>query len=62
MARKKNPIVLEKLASQKDSELKDMLAELQDNTATSAVEPARWSMRFAASGKHVCAPAPRIRL
>ena len=62
MPRKKNPIVLEKLASEKNSELKDMFAELQDKSATDTVGPARWSMRFAASGKHVCAPAPRIRL
>jgi hypothetical protein len=62
MPQKKNPIVLGKLALEKNSELKDMLAELQDKTATDTIEPARWSKRFAASGKTVCAPAPRIRL
>ena len=59
MPRKKNPIVLEKLAPETDSELKEMLAELQDGRAIDAVEPPRWSKRFAASGK---TKAPRIRL
>jgi len=62
MPRKKNPIVLEKLALDNDGELRDMIAELQDTVATDPIEPARWSKRFAASGKHVCASAPRIRL
>jgi len=60
MPRKKNPIVLEKLALENDGELRDMIAELQDTIATDPIEPARWSKRFAASGKTV--PAPRIRL
>jgi hypothetical protein len=63
LKRKRNPIVLNKLA--KDSgELTSMLADLcgKPEIRLDGVKPARWSRRFAASGKTKCAPAPRIRL
>jgi hypothetical protein len=60
--RKRSPIVLEKLPHDNDGELKEMLAELQSDTASDPVRPARWNRRFAASGKNKCASAPRIRL
>jgi hypothetical protein len=51
MAKKRPAIVLDRLARQDADKLDSMLAELTRETAE-AGKPARWSRRFAASGKN----------
>jgi hypothetical protein len=61
--RKKKPVVLAALADDSRGELKSMLAELSGTRSQMAganAKPARWSLRFSASGKPT--QAPKIRL
>jgi hypothetical protein len=55
MVRKKNAIVLDKLARESAIELDSMLDELMahgQQHANDRATPSQWSRRFAASGKH----------
>ncbi len=63
MAQKRIPIIVDKLIE--DPKLETMLADLDGGPAVhdaDGVRSARWSKRFAASGKQTCAKAPRIRM
>jgi hypothetical protein len=61
MAKKRKPIVLEKLA--KDSgDLATMLTELDDKSRRDRSKATSWNRRFTACGKGTPAPAPKIRL
>lgn len=65
MKRKRRNILLNKLSQDSALDLTAMVNELCDKSINPQGEPEialRWSRRFAASGKGLCTPAPRIRL
>ena len=65
MAKKRIAIVLEKLARESAAHLESMVSELSSEASSGShvsVRQPLWGERFAASGKHKCQGAPRIRL
>jgi hypothetical protein len=64
MVRKKDPIELRKLSEESNPRLKELLAEISDDTNSDTMQPSPkrlWGRRFNASGK-TKSPAPKIRL
>jgi len=64
MKRKRNPVVLSKLADESTQELRAMLSELSGIAADkerAAGKSSLWSKRFVASGKRAGAPKLRFR-
>jgi hypothetical protein len=63
MARKKNPIELQKLSKDSNSRLVELLTEITENTAATdprlSAKPT-WGRRFNASGKRKVAPKLRL--
>lgn len=51
MRKKREPLVLEKVARKSDTQLQTMFAELCDVAAPKRADAPRWSKRFVASGK-----------
>ncbi len=63
MVKSKAPIDVQKLSQAKNLRLKEMLAEIADESGPGATRSSRkptWGRRFNASGKHMVAPTIRF--